>query len=185
MPAERAIHLLRQVCHSLAEAEARGLVHRDIKPANILVCRYGGDHDFVKVLDFGIVKVTHAASADAEVTATQEHVLRGTPAFIAPEQVLARDEIDSRADIYSVGCVAYWLLTGHLVFTGETAVAIMLQHAHTPPTPASQRSELPVPPALDELILSCLAKDPAKASAVREGIVVPAGQDPGDTTVER
>ena len=89
-------------------------------------------------------------------------MLRGTPAFIAPEQVLARDEIDSRADIYSVGCVAYWLLTGHLVFTGETAVAIMLQHAHTPPTPASQRSELPVPPALDELILSCLAKDPAK-----------------------
>ena len=162
VPAERAIHLLRQVCHSLAEAEARGLVHRDIKPANILVCRYGGDHDFVKVLDFGIVKVTHATSTDVNVTATQEHVLRGTPAFIAPEQVLARDEIDSRADIYSVGCVAYWLLTGHLVFTGETAVAIMLQHAHTPPTPASQRSELPVPPALDELILSCLAKDPAR-----------------------
>jgi serine/threonine-protein kinase len=161
LPAERVIHLLRQVCHSLAEAEARGLVHRDIKPANILVCRYGGDPDFVKVLDFGIVKVTHAApGADAAVT--QENVLRGTPAFIAPEQILSRDAIDSRADIYSVGYVGYWLLTGDLVFTADTTIGVMMHHAHTAPTPPSSRTELPVPPELDELILSCLAKDPAR-----------------------
>jgi serine/threonine-protein kinase len=156
--AERAIYLLRQVCQSLAEAEAHGLVHRDIKPSNILVCRYGGEHDFIKVLDFGIVKITQARDA----IVTQENILRGTPAFIAPEQVLSRGEIDSRADIYSVGCVAYWLLTGDLVFRGETAVAVMMHHAHTAPVPVSQRSELPIPAELDRLVLSCLEKDPAK-----------------------
>jgi serine/threonine-protein kinase len=158
--AERAIYLLRQICQSLAEAESHGLVHRDIKPANILVCRYGGEYDFVKVLDFGIVKMTHATSRDAIVT--QENVLRGTPAFIAPEQVLSRENIDSRADIYSVGCVAYWLLTGDLVFSGDTPIAVMMHHAHTPPVPVSQRTELPIPPQLDQLILSCLEKDPAR-----------------------
>jgi plasmid stabilization system protein ParE len=160
VPAERAIFLLRQMCRSLAEAEDRGLVHRDIKPANILVCRYGGQYDFVKVLDFGIVKVTHSASPDT--TMTQENVLRGTPAFIAPEQVLSRNEIDSRADIYSVGCVAYWLLSGDLVFRADTAVGVMMHHAHTRPVPVSERTELPIPSPLNELILSCLEKDPAR-----------------------
>jgi serine/threonine-protein kinase len=158
--AERAIFLLRQVCHSLAEAQAHGLVHRDIKPANILVCRYGGEYDFIKVLDFGIVKIVHSTSPESIVT--QENVLRGTPAFIAPEQVLSGGEIDSRADIYSVGCVAYWLLTGDLVFRGETPIAVMMHHAHTAPVPISQRSELPIPPELDRLVLSCLEKDPAR-----------------------
>ncbi len=158
--AERAIFLLRQVCHSLAEAEGHGLVHRDIKPANILVCRYGGEHDFVKVLDFGIVKVTHATAQEA--IATQTNVLRGTPAFIAPEQVLSANDIDGRADIYSLGCVAYWLLTGDLVFRGDTPIAVMMHHAHTAPVPVSQRSELAIPPELDQLILSCLEKDPAR-----------------------
>jgi len=156
--AERAIFLLHQVCHSLSEAEAHGLVHRDIKPSNILVCRYGGEHDFIKVLDFGIVKVTQAR----EAIVTQENILRGTPAFIAPEQVLSRGEIDSRADIYSVGCVAYWLLTGDLVFRGDTPIAVMMHHAHTAPVPVSQRTELPISPELDRLILSCLEKNPAK-----------------------
>ena len=160
VPAERAIFLLRQVCQSLAEAETHGLVHRDIKPANILTCRYGGEHDFIKVLDFGIVKVTHATAREAILT--QENVLRGTPAFIAPEQVLSTREIDSRADIYSVGCVAYWLLTGDLVFRGDTPIAVMMHHAHTTPVPVSQRSELPIPPELDRLIQSCLEKEPAK-----------------------
>ena len=160
VPAERAIFLLRQVCHSLAEAEAHGLVHRDIKPANILVCRYGGEHDFVKVLDFGIVKVTHPAARDAIVT--QENVLHGTPAFIAPELVLSADTIDIRADIYSLGCVAYWLLTGDLVFRGDTPIAVMMHHAHDTPVPVSQRSELPIPPQLDQLIMRCLEKDPAR-----------------------
>jgi eukaryotic-like serine/threonine-protein kinase len=162
LPAERVIYFLRQVCHSLAEAEVHGLVHRDIKPANILVCRYGGDYDFVKVLDFGIVKVTHGTAPGVDVSLTHENVLRGTPAFIAPEQVLSGDEIDGRADIYSVGCVAFWLLTGELVFTADTLMGVMMHHAHTPPTAPSGHTELPVPPELDGLILSCLAKDPAK-----------------------
>ena len=160
VPAERAIYLLRQICGSLAEAEQHGLVHRDIKPANILVCRYGGEYDFVKVLDFGIVKVTHQNSQEPIVT--QENVFRGTPAFIAPEQVLSLGEIDSRADIYSLGCVAYWLLTGELVFRADTAMGVMMHHTHTPPVPPSQSTELTIPPQLDQLILSCLEKDPAR-----------------------
>jgi hypothetical protein len=161
VPAERAIHLLRQVCHSLAEAEANGLVHRDIKPANIFVGRFGGDSDFVKVLDFGIVKATHTASLDTAVMATRDNVVQGTPAFIAPEQALGRSEVDGRADIYATGCVAYWLVTGELVFTADTPMGVLLHHARTVPTPPAERSELPIPPALDQLIMACLAKDPA------------------------
>jgi serine/threonine-protein kinase len=162
VPAGRAIFLLRQVCHSLAEAEAHGLVHRDIKPANIFLCRYGGDHDFVKVLDFGIVKAMPAASLETGLLATRENLLQGTPAFIAPEQVLGGSEIDGRADLYATGCVAYWLQTGQLVFTAETAMGVLMHHAHTPPTPPSARSELPIPPLLEALVMSCLAKNPAE-----------------------
>jgi serine/threonine-protein kinase len=161
VPAERAIHLLRQVCHSLAEAEDKGLVHRDIKPGNVFVCRYGGDYDFVKVLDFGIVKTSGTESSVTGMFATVATVVQGTPAFIAPEQALG-NVIDGRADIYATGCVAYWLLTGQLVFTAETPMALLLHHAHTAPTAPSERSELPIPAALDELVLSCLAKDPAE-----------------------
>jgi serine/threonine-protein kinase len=161
VPAERAIYLLRQVCHSLAEAESKGLVHRDIKPSNIFICRYGGDHDFVKVLDFGIVKATDTSEMETGVQATATMFLQGTPAFIAPEQALGSPNIDGRADIYATGCVAYWLLTGQLVFTADTPMGTIMHHARTAPTPPSQRSELAVPPALDALVLSCLAKDPA------------------------
>jgi eukaryotic-like serine/threonine-protein kinase len=158
--AERAIYLLRQVCHSLGEAETCGLVHRDIKPANIFVCRYGNDYDFVKVLDFGIVKAT-TTSSSMKTLATSVNVLHGTPAFIAPEQALGVSRVDNRADVYATGCVAYWLLTGQLVFAAETPMDMLLKHAHSVPTPPSARSELPIPPALDDLILACLAKDPA------------------------
>ena len=161
VPAERAIHLLRQVCHSLSEAESCGLVHRDIKPANIFLCRYGEDYDFVKVLDFGIVKATHD-TADTGPALTREMAVHGTPAFIAPEQALGGADLDGRADIYATGCVAYWLLTGQLVFTADTPMALLLHHAQTPPTPPSARTELPIPAALDHLVLSCLAKDPAE-----------------------
>jgi serine/threonine-protein kinase len=161
VPAERAIYLLRQVCHSLSEAESRGLVHRDIKPANIFVCRYGEEYDFVKVLDFGIVKGAHE-SAETGSTQTLAHAFRGTPAFIAPEQALGESALDGRADIYAIGCVAYWLLTGRLVFTAETPMALLLHHAHSKPTPPSAHSELPIPAALDHLVLSCLAKHPAE-----------------------
>ncbi len=159
--AERAVYLLRQVCHSLSEAESCGLVHRDIKPANIFVSRYGEDYDFVKVLDFGIVKPARD-QAETGTLMTQGHAIHGTPAFIAPEQALGRSDLDGRADIYSTGCVAYWLLTGQPVFSGDTPMALVVHHAHTPPEPPSTRTELPIPPALDELVLACLAKDPAE-----------------------
>jgi hypothetical protein len=158
--AARATYLLRQVCHSLSEAESRGLVHRDIKPANIFVSRYGEDCDFVKVLDFGIVKPARD-HAETGTLMTQGLAIRGTPAFIAPEQAMGQ-ELDSRADIYSTGCVAYWLLTGQLVFTGKTSMELLVHHAHTPAVAPSTRTELPIPPALDQLVLSCLAKDPAE-----------------------
>jgi serine/threonine-protein kinase len=161
MPPARVIYLLRQVCHSLAEAEASGLVHRDIKPANVFVCRYGGDYDFVKLLDFGIVKATPSASLDTAIMATRENLVQGTPAFIAPEQVLGAGTVDGRADLYATGCVAYWLLTGQLVFTADTTMGMLIHHAHTAPTPPSERSETPIPEALERLIMSCLAKNPA------------------------
>jgi len=156
---ERAIYLLRQVCHSLSEAQSCGLVHRDIKPANIFICRYGEEYDFVKVLDFGIVRAArdHADTGPAQ---TRENAIQGTPAFIAPEQAMGAD-LDGRADIYATGCVAYWLLTGQFVFTAETPMGLLMQHAQTPPVPPSARTEQPIPAALDDLVLSCLAKDPA------------------------
>jgi serine/threonine-protein kinase len=165
MPAGRVIHVIRQVCHSLSEAESISLVHRDIKPANIMLCRYGEDYDFVKVLDFGIAKAIGApANAEAMPTIaalTAEHVVRGTPAFIAPEQVLGGHPVDHRADIYGIGCLAYWLLTGQLVFTGETPMQLLVRHAQATPDPPSARTELPIPKELDAIVLACLAKDPA------------------------
>jgi eukaryotic-like serine/threonine-protein kinase len=159
IPAERVVYLLRQICHSLSEAESHGLVHRDIKPANVFLCRYGEDLDFVKVLDFGLAKAADETSSDAETAITLANVIQGTPAFIAPEQALGGSDLDARADIYSAGCVAYWLLTGQLVFTAETTIKLLLDHAHTAPPPPSSRTEMPIPPDLEALVLSCLAKE--------------------------
>ncbi len=161
VPAERAIHLLRQVCHSLSEAESCGLVHRDVKPSNIFVCQYGEDYDFVKVLDFGIVKTTHDPAAQTPAL-TGRNTIHGTPAFMAPEQALGNEEIDGRADIYALGCVAYWLLSGALVFHADTPTALLMKHIQEPPPAPSSRTELPIPAALDAIVLSCLAKNPAE-----------------------
>ena len=165
MPPERVIHVIRQVCHSLSEAESLSLVHRDIKPANIVLCRYGEDYDFVKVLDFGIVKLMHGpGTAEASPTLTvltADHVVHGTPAFIAPEQALGGLRVDNRADIYGTGCLMYWLLTGQLVFTGNTPMQLLIQHAQATPEPPSARTELPIPKELDAIVLACLAKDPS------------------------
>jgi eukaryotic-like serine/threonine-protein kinase len=161
LPVERVVHVIRQMCHSLSEAESVGLVHRDIKPANIVVCRYGEDYDFVKLLDFGIVKALHEpADTEGAPTLTVEHVVAGTPAFIAPEQALNAATVDHRTDLYAVGCVAYWLVTGQLVFTSDTPIGLVLHHAHTAPERPSTRTELPIPQALDDLIMACLAKNP-------------------------
>jgi eukaryotic-like serine/threonine-protein kinase len=159
LPAERVIYVLRQVCHSLSEADARGLVHRDIKPANVFLCRYGEEHDFVKVLDFGLVKAL-GEPTEAVDALTRETVVHGTPAFIAPEQALGNARIDGRADLYATGCVAYWLLTGQLVFQADTPMGLVMEHVRTVPVPPSSRTELPIPAALDRLVLDCLAKRP-------------------------
>jgi eukaryotic-like serine/threonine-protein kinase len=157
MPAPRVIHVLRQVCDSLEEAHARGLVHRDIKPANIHLGRVGCREDFVKVLDFGLVKT---AAADAgQSLATNEGVIVGTPAYMAPEMAVG-DMVDARTDLYALGCVAYYLLTGEHVFTGDTVLNVISQHLQARPVPPSERTELPIPTSLEHLVLACLAKDP-------------------------
>ncbi|MEY4548597.1 MAG: hypothetical protein RL685_4792 [Pseudomonadota bacterium] len=130
-------HLLVQACASLEDAHQNGLVHRDIKPANIVVSRIGAAWDFVKVLDFGLVKLGSAPQQDEVKLSGEEHV-SGTPGFIAPEVVLGA-ETDQRVDIYALGCVAYWLVTGQLVFDGPGAIKVMSDHIHTAPPPPSTR----------------------------------------------
>ena len=164
IPAERAIKLLLQVCHSLGEAHGQGLIHRDIKPANVYACRYGREVDFVKVLDFGMVK-SQRDSNDAETNLTLANSVCGTPAFMAPEQVLGNRLVDGRADLYAVGCLAYWLVTGKLVFTGQTAMEVLMQHTQAVPVPPSARTEIEVPHLLDDIVLACLAKDPGDRPA--------------------
>ena len=160
--AERAVFLLRQVCHSLGEAHERELIHRDIKPANIFVCRLGPDYDFVKVLDFGLVKGQSASLPDTELTATG--VAAGTPAYMAPEMAMG-NKVDGRADLYALGCVAYWMLTGQAVFEGESSIATILKHVRDAPVPPSRRTEIYIPPDLEAIIMSCLEKDPAARPA--------------------
>jgi serine/threonine protein kinase len=159
VPPERAVYLLGQVCASLAEAHARGLVHRDIKPSNIFTCRMGLDVDFVKVLDFGLVKGIGEGNREATMLTAPDSTT-GTPAYIAPEMVRGDRVADHRVDIYMVGCVGYWLLTGRLVFQAPNAIQMMYQHANATPVAPSQRSEIEIPAALDRVILSCLAKFP-------------------------
>ena len=159
LPPERVVHLLRQACASLEEAHARGLVHRDIKPSNIFTCRLGLAVDFVKVLDFGLVKAVDDGGREATLL-TAPNVTTGTPAYIAPEVVRGDQLADHRVDIYTLGCVGYWLLTGRLVFQAPNAIQLMYQHANATPVPPSQRSELEIPAELDSIILACLAKYP-------------------------
>jgi eukaryotic-like serine/threonine-protein kinase len=166
----RTVYLLQQVCHSLGEAHDRGLIHRDVKPANIMVCRLGPDDDFVKVLDFGLVK--HTAGGETVTGLSMAGDAIGTPSYMAPEIALGRGDVDARTDIYSLGCVAYYMLTGHPVFSGDTPFATAVAHVQDAPVPPRLRSAFALPPALDALILECLAKDPearpASATIVSE-----------------
>jgi tRNA A-37 threonylcarbamoyl transferase component Bud32 len=157
LPAKRVIHILRQVCESLEEAHANGLVHRDIKPANIHVGRVGLRQDFVKVLDFGLVK--SVGSLDGDSMATAAGLTPGTPAYMAPEMAMG-EKVDGRADIYAVGCVAYYLLTGWLVFEGTGSFQVIAKHIQEAPVPPSQRTEMLIPAALERVVLACLAKKP-------------------------
>src|SRR5215213_2895653 len=171
LPAERVVHILRQVCSSLQDAHVNGLVHRDIKPANVVVSRAGTTFDFAKVLDFGLVKLDSAGSdGDDAVKLTNEGSASGTPAFMAPEVVLGVADTDHRVDLYALGCVAYWLLTGKLVFEGKSVVEVMFHHAHTAAPRPSTRTELVIPAQLEDLTMECLEKDPARRPASAEAV---------------
>ena len=159
-PPERAIHILMQACHSLAEAHQGGLIHRDVKPANVYVCRYGLDWDFVKVLDFGLVKNVQMP-VEGGRPLTVAGVVAGTPGYMAPEMGLGNPDVDWRADIYALGCVGYWLLTGKPVFdAGSSPMQTLMDHIQKQPPAVSQRTQEQIPPELDFVLLQCLSKDP-------------------------
>jgi hypothetical protein len=170
VPADRALFLLAQACHSLADAHARGLVHRDVTPANIYACRMGLEYDFVKVLDFGLVKFNDPGSMETTLM-TGPHVTTGTPAFMAPEIITNEGEVDQRADVYALGCVAYYLLTGQLVFEADTPMKMFLAHMQSTPIPPSMRSELRIPRDVDDLVLACLEKEPSKRPQTAEEVL--------------
>jgi hypothetical protein len=185
VPPESAIHLLIQACDSLAEAHATGLIHRDVKPANILTCHWGLKWDFVKVLDFGLVKSAWTMGEDDHVTS--EGTITGTPAYMAPEAALGGQAIDERVDLYGLGCVAYWLLTGDRVFVGRTPVEVLMHHIKTPPVPPSERAGRHIPASLEALVLSCLAKDPDERPASAEWLAarLAESETAGNWTPER
>jgi serine/threonine-protein kinase len=161
VPPERATQLLIEACHSLAEAHQGGLIHRDVKPANIYACRYGLDWDFVKVLDFGLVKNPELAAEDKGRPLTVAGVIAGTPGYMAPEMGLGKPDVDWRADIYALGCVGYWLLTGKPVFdAGVSPIQQVMDHIQKSPELVSARTKAAIPAELDFILLQCLAKEP-------------------------
>jgi hypothetical protein len=150
----RTVYLLKQICGSLAEAHAAGLVHRDIKPANIFVTRRGGLSDFIKVLDFGLVK---SLESEDSVQLTSAG-MTGTPLYMSPEAVMNPEQIDPRSDIYAVGAVGYYLLTGTAVFRGAAVMDICMQHVQAEPELPSTRAGRRIDPQLESLLMRCLAK---------------------------
>jgi eukaryotic-like serine/threonine-protein kinase len=183
LPSERVIHLLIQACDSLEDAHRRGLVHRDIKPANLFVARKGVICDFLKVLDFGLVKRWAAkedpallldslqSQPNAPTVQTNLGQIVGTPAFLAPEAALGEQASDSRADLYALGCVGYFMLTAKLVFEQNSAIALAIAHVTQEPAAPSARADVSIHPDLERLILDCLQKDrerrPSSAAELR------------------
>lgn len=154
----RVIHILTQVCDSLAEAHAIGLIHRDIKPANVFLCRRGGVADWVKVLDFGLVR--EYSNGEISHRDRGDDTIEGTPLFMPPEAINSSGTIDPRSDLYSVGALGYYLLTGQYIFEGETIPEIHKKQMSAAPIPPSQRTSQPISRELEELLLSCVAKQP-------------------------
>ncbi|HKE17971.1 MAG TPA: serine/threonine-protein kinase [Kofleriaceae bacterium] len=160
-PPSRVVHILRQVCGALAEAHSRGLVHRDVKPANIMLCERGRRPDFVKVLDFGLVRAREAGSPEL----SRDDLMRGTPLYMAPEAIVTPGAVGASADIYAVGALAYFLLAGRPPFEAATPVEVMTRQLRDQPEPPSARSGVDLPPALEALVLACLEKSPAARPA--------------------
>ena len=160
-PPGRVIHLLGQVCGSLAEAHGVGLIHRDIKPANILLVERGGVPDVVKVVDFGLATRVGPLDSNATATVATANLIRGTPLYLSPEAIRNQPNLDARSDLYAVGAVGYFLMTGRPVFQADSVVEILSHHLNTRPVPPSQHSTWPPHAGLENLILQCLEKDPA------------------------
>jgi serine/threonine protein kinase len=181
LPPARVTHILRQICSSLIEAHGFGLIHRDIKPANVFTCRMGVDYDVVKVLDFGLVK--HEDRASAPTIMTSGPMTIGTPAYMAPEAILGDVALDRRVDIYALGCVAYFLLTGTQVFDAPSPMKLLMQHVSAAPLPPSRRAA-GIPPALDRLVMACLHKDPDRRPSRVEDILemLPSSELTGEWT---
>lgn len=175
LPAERVVHILLQACRSLGEAHRRELIHRDLKPANLYLCQRAFEPDFLKVLDFGLVRQS-ALTAEREEEVTKTGLLAGTPGYMAPEMAMGSDSMDSRVDIYALACVAHKLLTGRSVFEEKNVVATIFAHVHTPPRPPSAFSELPISPELDAVILACLSKDPGGRPQTAEDLALELGR---------
>lgn len=165
-PEGRVVHILKQVCGSLGEAHSIGLIHRDVKPANILLNVRGGLFDFVKLLDFGLVKATENSAH-----VTQGHGVVGTPLYMSPEACKSPDKVDARSDLYAVGAVGYFLLTGTPLFFGDSVLDILNHQAKTAPDPISQRAKQPVSTELEALLMRCLAKSAAERPATAEDLV--------------
>jgi eukaryotic-like serine/threonine-protein kinase len=161
-PPARVAHILRQVLGALAEAHGIGLIHRDVKPANVILCERGGQSDVAKVFDFGLVR---AAGEPGDPALTGANVITGTPLFLSPEAIRSPDGVDARSDLYAVGGVAYYLLTGRYVFEGKTVVEVCGHQLHSTPVPPSARLGRPLPAGLEALTLACLEKDPAHRPA--------------------
>jgi serine/threonine-protein kinase len=170
---ERAVEVLRQACRSLAEAHGAGMLHRDIKPQNLFLCRLGVDYDVLKLLDFGLA----CSFREVDNHITREGLLTGTPAYMPPERGMGQ-EADERSDLYSLGCVAFYMLTGEPVFTGEP-MAVMLKHIRTAPRPPSAVAKQAIPEEIDRIVLKCLEKAPEK----RPGSALELGQLLGNSSV--
>ena len=154
----RVVHILTQVCDSLAEAHALGLIHRDIKPANIFLCRRGGVPDCVKVLDFGLVR-NYRADAAKEAAPGGPQMIEGTPWFMPPEAITGSAPADPRSDLYSLGALGYFLLTGHFIFDAESVAEVHEKQLTALPIPPSQRTSEPISPEMEQLLLRCLEKE--------------------------
>jgi serine/threonine-protein kinase len=168
VPAPRVIYILKHVCSALEQAHAIGLVHRDIKPLNIMLCRQGVLTDVVKVLDFGLVK---DVSTPEELQVTSPEVVGGTPPYIAPERLKDPQNVDPKSDLFSVGGIAYNLLTGQPIFEGSTAMEICYKVLREDPRPPSEVLGEPIPSKLEALVMQCLSRDPETRPASAGAIV--------------
>jgi serine/threonine-protein kinase len=168
-PPARVIHVLLQACAALREAHEAGLIHRDIKPENIFLCSRGGLPDVVKVLDFGLVK---QIATDVSSSLSTVNTIVGTPLYMSPESIATPDRVNAKSDLYALGAVAYFLLTGTPVFSGQTVVEVCSHHLHTVPVPPSQRTGRAIAADIERIVMDCLAKDPGQRPESAEALAL-------------